>query len=971
MTRWQLPNTTTLMRRPKDKGACFVRLLGCCRQVIVASIPQFRLCAVLTGCFVVCGALLSCVSSSRSVASLEVVEPQINRGFLTEEAKDDGLRQMMETLDKQTPKPEPRSITNQTDASNLLLAAEEAAPVQSRSNARDASGETEKPKPIPFQPELPANSGKLMALPKLSATELTELLSTLQLKLQTEKAYKTAATSEVQLLPPIPSGLSEGSILTRNTAEGLAVLRLAHRRFLSQPAQLWIQGIVISGASRGLEENADLDAIPPMVEALLGSTEAMKKNLTAEDVAHRLIRLSYIDVAGAMTGLKGFGIRTAEDLSQVDMPIEFDALPLVAPMPSPDSNQTSLLGAENISDKGAFESSVTPSVATPLPSVVNASPMSQLLVYFHPAHPEQFGRVKQLLDEFIDRADRQIFVEGMVLEISEDGLTELGIEWEFREGNFEWMIGSLGAAGTALNTLRFNFDDMQNFDKNWVARLKGLVRDGKAEVLSRPSVLTLNNRQATIRVGTDIPIATSREQGALESGSRLAFDFKYLATGISLNIMPRSNERGDEVSLLVDTIVSSAVPGADLEVRSTSGEVLASAPTMATRRIQTYARIDNNTPFIIGGLVSKEHSTVRDKVPLLGDIPYLGVLFRNRRTTTKKREVIVVLTPHVLAAERGSKLGQYLPKDEDRFDEFGNKLFRDTYRIRSEDIFDLKFITDNARLQQFRALAQRAIERDFRLAFTEPFSHFAEGRVPGENVLVHRMVWEVVRRLSSEEGKPDTKFLDRHINPERLIAFESQQAGAFNVQFLERILSNLANAKDYEAFFAKNQGKALVLTFSEDKSGTKPGQKVTMPIPEIRLVSCPDQKAWSRLLWDLNQPDDKSVRRHSVILRDKLDMVRLQRVLLLKKILSLNGGESHMTLKNFSLGKVILIPEPKIDQFHLIDAEAAQYFFEIEKYYEVTLQVIEETLKKMEEAVKRPEFEPIRSSADDSARRSL
>ncbi|MSU62511.1 MAG: type II secretion system protein GspD [Pedosphaera sp.] len=912
-------------------------------------------------------ALPGCVSSSRSMASIEMVEPQINHGLLTTETKDDGLQQMVATLEKSASSPAAKADSVQTDrvAPPFIAEALTAASLPSVAQPQNESSNVVRAVRV-----VPSDASKLIRLPRLSSTELTDMLSALGLKLEAEMGYKPASSSEFSALPSLPSGLTEGSALSKATPQGLALVRFGHRRFLSQPAQLWVQGVLIHSDSNAIEVNPDLDLVSSLVAGMITSSDEMRKNLRAEDISHRLIRLSYIDVAGAMIALKGFGVRTAEDLSMVEMPIEFANLPMVAPMPAPDKEQTALIGGAERSDKGAFESSVTPSVATPLPAIVNAAPGSQLLVFFHPAHPEQFGRVKQLLDDFIDRADRQIFVEGMVLEISEEGLSELGIEWEFREASLETIVGSLASAGAAPSTFHFNFDDLKNFDKNWVARLKALVRDGKAEVLSRPSVLTLNNRQATIRVGTDIPIATSLAQGAGDSGNKIAFDFKYLATGISLNIMPRSNENGDQVSLLVDTIVSSVVPGADLEVRSSSGEVLASAPTMATRRIQTYARIDNNTPFIIGGLVSKEFSIIRDKVPLLGDIPYLGALFRTKRSSTKKREVIVVLTPHVLAAERGNTLGQYLPKDEDRFDEFGNKLFRDTYRIRSQDIFDLKFITDNPRLQHFQSVAQRAIEQDFRLASTEPYSQFADGRIPGENILVHRMAWEVVRRLSSEAGKPDFKWLDSHVNPQRLIAFESQQAGGFNVQFFERILTRLGDSKDYESFFTKNQGKALVLTFHSTPSEISPGQKVAMPTPEISLVSCPDQKAWSRLLWDLNQPDEKGAPRHSVIVHDKLDLVRLQRVLILKQILALNGGESKMALKNFSLGKVLLMPEAKKDQFHLIDADAAQYFFEIEKYYEATLQVINDTLQKMEETVSNSEVGSIPSNSSKIQKRS-
>ena len=154
--------------------------------------------------------------------------------------------------------------------------------------------------------------------------------------------------------------------------------------------------------------------------------------------------------------------------------------------------------------------------------------------------------------------------------------------------------------------------------------LRALLREGKAEILSRPSVLTLNNRQSTIRVGQDIPIATST--AGITNADMLSFNFEYLPIGIMLNIRPRISSDGSEVSMLIDTIVSSIVPGADLQIRDAAGILLASAPTISSRRVQTYGRIPNDTPFIIGGLVNKEHHTIHDKIPFLADIPIFGTL---------------------------------------------------------------------------------------------------------------------------------------------------------------------------------------------------------------------------------------------------------------------------------------------------------------------------------------------------------
>src|SRR5690606_4139002 len=110
----------------------------------------------------------------------------------------------------------------------------------------------------------------------------------------------------------------------------------------------------------------------------------------------------------------------------------FAQLPMVAAMPAPGHDEIELIGDGAIA-RGTFGVSVATNAGKLNPSV-NTTPTSQLIVLYHPAHPEQLSMVRSLLEEYIDRPARQILVEGMVLEISEDGLEELGVEWEFRDG---------------------------------------------------------------------------------------------------------------------------------------------------------------------------------------------------------------------------------------------------------------------------------------------------------------------------------------------------------------------------------------------------------------------------------------------------------------------------------------------------------------------------------------------------------
>ena len=536
------------------------------------------------------------------------------------------------------------------------------------------------------------------------------------------------------------------------------------------------------GQEGPLESNEDLGLLQPLVDGSVASLRVIRDYLSVLDLEKTLVKLSYVDAESAMSTLAGMGITTVADPAQMPQDIVFESLPLVLRMPDANADSRGLVGADLQLGRGEFGVSLTPSVAGLLHDDTISSPTTQLMVLWHPAHPGQFSRVRSLIDEYIDRPAKRIFVEGLVLEISDEGLKDLGIEWQLQEGPINWRFGAPRADGQT-DTLDMRTDDLdfwrvftRDFEWKWSLRIRSLIENKKAEVLSRPSVLTLDNRQSTIRVGEDIPVATSTE-GTAGNSNRISFSFKYLPTGILLNIRPRVSEDGDEVSMLIDTIVSAVVPNADLVIRSNEGDELASAPTISTRRVQTYASIRNNTPFIIGGLVSREDTTTVDKVPLLGDLPLIGGLFRAERTQREKREVIIVLTPFVLPDD--GELARTQPKDESLFDATDQALFRDSYRLQPEDAMDLEFLYRSPQLARAREQAREAIRRDFTLASREPFRYFEGDRIPGERILVTRMINAMIGRLGVESG----------VRMDRTVLLEGRRANGYDVRFLPDIMA--------------------------------------------------------------------------------------------------------------------------------------------------------------------------------------
>jgi general secretion pathway protein D len=898
--------------------------------------------------------LLGCGQQSTTSQGFDVESPRVTLGGVIveedETAREDALSKIASALDSiQEPNINPGVLSSMRDQLEYASLNTEQATDRSQSLVLRETIESETANRL----SIPENAGRLIQLERMSKAEINELVASITLKIQTEQGYRAALQVVDAELGPRPEGVSKGPTLVRSLDDGSrSLIRFGYVSYLSQLPQLWVQGVLVA-ADGSVTPNPIVDQIQEQVSSNLNQLQEMRTGLTQKDLSRQIIKLSYVNTPDAMKSLKGLGVQTVGEIESLPATLNFDQLPMVAIMPEPPENSMALVGEQGAST-GAFGQTSTPTKASKLNNAVLMNPTSEIMVVYHPAHPEQFSLVQQLLTQYIDRPAKQVFVEGMVLEISEEGLDELGVEWSYQQGALDFVLGSLNATGLT-DTLGLTNIDSRNLPKDWAVEIRALVRDGKAEVLSRPSVLTLDNRQATIRVGEDIPIATSQE-GFSGNSNKVAFNFKYLATGILLNIRPRIAENGEVVSMLIDTVVSAQVPGRDLEIRSTDGDLLASAPTVSTRRVQTYARIDNKTPLIIGGLVSKDLSITQDKVPLLGDLPFIGHAFRSERQSTEKTEVIIVLTPYVLDDEQ--LIRRNLPKDDDLFDSTGNQLFRDAYRIRGEDVFDLRFIAENKRLRTYRELARVLIKNNFEFAQIPPFSEFAEDTIPGEEVLVQRMVYELIKRTG----------VDARINPERIIYFEEKDYEGYNVRFLDSMLAKIGDGQTPESFFKLNPGKAIAITYTYSRESIEQRDLASEPIPEVALVDCPDRDTWQQLLWDLNQPNADGIDRFTILIQDPRDIVRLQRAIMLKMIVELNGGEESLSLKNFTIGKILHTPKPGEDTVTVVDADVARYFFHTELYYSAIIKRIEETIEHFDDVLDTPDvqmyLDPVMGRAD-------
>ena len=273
---------------------------------------------------------------------------------------------------------------------------------------------------------------------------------------------------------------------------------------------------------------------------------------------------------------------------------------------------------------------------------VYVNPEVNALILF--GTPAEYERVKNLL-ETLDVELKQVSVEAKILAITKEETKNLGVEWTWSsfDGTYSAQSGrtrySESSSGSSL--IQFGRSLTAATDLNWAlsAKINALVTNGKAKILSRPNVTTIQGREAVINVGNSVPVPTTRT-----TNSTVTTSFEYRDAGIILKYTPRINEDGT-ITATIHTEVSTPQYVADMQ-----------AYRFNTRSADTTVTVRDGEPMIIGGLIGAEEEKSVSKIPFLGDLPILGALFRNHRKSKSESELIILLTAHVLGGNSNETL---------------------------------------------------------------------------------------------------------------------------------------------------------------------------------------------------------------------------------------------------------------------------------------------------------------------------
>ena len=256
--------------------------------------------------------------------------------------------------------------------------------------------------------------------------------------------------------------------------------------------------------------------------------------------------------------------------------------------------------------------------------------------------PSTFKSVLAILQE-LDKPPKQVLIEAMIAELSLTDDLSYGIEWylQNRMAKGTYSLQTLGQLG--LNTssgLTFNFlSDSQRLK----AAVNAFASENKLNVLSTPRIMVLDNQQATITVGTQVPLlsGSTTSSSIASTGVTVSTEaVQYVTTGIVLNVLPTINTEG----LLTLTI---SVEDSEAQTNNTSS---IDSPLITTQNLNTSVVATSSQTILLGGMMSDSLSDQETKVPLLGDIPLIGNLFKTRSKSKIKSELIIMLTPHILTS---------------------------------------------------------------------------------------------------------------------------------------------------------------------------------------------------------------------------------------------------------------------------------------------------------------------------------
>ncbi|NUP99539.1 MAG: type II secretion system protein GspD, partial [Armatimonadetes bacterium] len=238
------------------------------------------------------------------------------------------------------------------------------------------------------------------------------------------------------------------------------------------------------------------------------------------------------------------------------------------------------------------------------------------------------------LVELIDVAPQQIAVEARFVTLSANDADSFGVVWTLTDGT-NTISGSTpgqGGASIAFQTATGNFQ----------ALITAITRNNRGKVVNAPVVATQNGQPAVVAFQQTVPVTIS-DTVVTDASQTVSTTIETIPVTTALVVVPRVTGAPPDES--ITTIISPQVADIIGFVDNPSGGTI---PIVATQTISTLLRVRNGETIALGGLIRKNNSESSTKIPFLGDLPFIGQLFRSRTRNTDESELMIFLTPTII-----------------------------------------------------------------------------------------------------------------------------------------------------------------------------------------------------------------------------------------------------------------------------------------------------------------------------------
>ena len=279
------------------------------------------------------------------------------------------------------------------------------------------------------------------------------------------------------------------------------------------------------------------------------------------------------------------------------------------------------------------------------------------------------AQVEAMIRE-LDFVRGQVWIDIQILEVTLDESTKLGVELTARERglfgaevrNGNPLVGEFGAElGLAQEISGFNINLAT---KEYMALLHTLIRENKVQTISTPALLTRDNREATWSSGRRVPFLQSADVTSLADNlTQPLFNYDFIdpPVGVTITITPHiaKSQTEDTKRRTIGLDISQITLSNFVEFTDFN------APITEDSSISAFIDVEDGQQIVVGGMIKEKRQQIESKVPILGDIPFIGGLFKKTETVAENSEVVIIITPHIIDIQNPEDYGRLEQQSEE------------------------------------------------------------------------------------------------------------------------------------------------------------------------------------------------------------------------------------------------------------------------------------------------------------------